>query len=232
MEKTFKIPKEAGDHTALASDCVSTKQRVLEAACYLFSERGFQGTHIRDICKHAGVNVGVALHHFHRKGKLYEAVAQEAYQRLGVSKEVIGRCPKAAPPEERLRGIVESLFGSFRGEHAWIAKLLARELLDPVDGMPLPVGAVLGRDFVLLQRVIQDLLGPRANLETVRLHSLSVVSQCMFYCLAGDRLHRVFPQLLRPLPDRESLVRHVVCCSLEALGHGQRKRNYEPGGSS
>jgi AcrR family transcriptional regulator len=223
MRKTSKTHKEAADRRAPGGGSVSTKHRVLESARYLFSERGFAGTHLRDVCEHAGANIAAVCYYFDSKEKLYEAVAQEACRQLAVQGEGVAGCPTDAPPEERLRGVVESLFGRLGGEHVWVAKLLARELLEPAAGVTLPVGAGLGRHLVLLEAAIRDLLGPRANLETVRLYALSVVAQCVFYSLAGERLHRVLPQLLRPLPHRERLAHHIVRFSLEALEHAQRR---------
>jgi AcrR family transcriptional regulator len=223
MRKTPKTHKAAADPCTPGGKLVSTKNRVRESARYLFSEYGFAGTHLRAVCEHAGANIAAVCYYFHSKEKLYEAVVQEACQQLAVPGEGIARCPADAPPEQRLRSVVESLFGRLGGERLWIAKLLARELLEPVGGMTLLVGVGLGRDLVLLQAAIRDLLGPGPNLETVRLYALSVVAQCVFYSLAGERLHRVLPQLLRPLPEREDLANHVVRFSLEALEQAQRR---------
>ncbi len=54
------------------------KQRVLRFACLLFSERGLRGTHVRDICSHAGVNLAALSYYFHSKEGLYDAVVSEA----------------------------------------------------------------------------------------------------------------------------------------------------------
>jgi len=75
----------------------------------------------------------------------------------------------------------------------------------------------LGGVFVLLQSAIRDLLGPQAGRQTVRLLALSVVSQCVFYCLARENWRRAFPQWLRALPDRGDLAEHIVHFSIEAL---------------
>jgi len=40
-----------------SSASVPIKQRFLRFACLLFSEHGLRGTHVRDTCSQAGVNV-------------------------------------------------------------------------------------------------------------------------------------------------------------------------------
>jgi AcrR family transcriptional regulator len=221
IRDALKTRKEPADPCAPGGDPGSTKNRILESARFLFSEYGFRGTELRDVCERAGADIAVACYYFHSKEELYEAVAKEARQQLAVQGEGFAGCPSDAPPQERLRSVVDSLFGRLGGQRVWIAKLLARELLDPVGGTTIPVGAGMGGDLALLQAAVHHLLGPWASVETVRLCALSVIAQCVFYCLAGEKLHRVFPQLLRPLPEQEHLANHVARFSLEALEHGQ-----------
>src|SRR5258707_12645439 len=48
------------------------------------------------------------------------------------------------------------------------------------------VGLGFERYFKLRQAEINRLLGPQADLEVVLLHALSVISHCLFGCLAGS----------------------------------------------
>ena len=57
--------------------------------------------------------------------------------------------------------LTELLLQRLSAERAWIAKLLARELVDPACGAHTYVASGLERDFVLLQAVMRDLLGAR-----------------------------------------------------------------------
>jgi len=194
------------------------KQRVLRFACLLFSERGLRGTHVRDICSHAGVNLAALSYYFHSKEGLYDAVVSEAGFQLVTAAERLGRHSDDVSPEVRLRSIVESLFEKLSEEHAWIARLVVRQMADPAGERAGWVGLGFERFFLLLQAEINRLLGPQAEREAVRLHALSVISQCLFYCLAGENLSQVFLRLEGPLPAREILSRHVASTSLEALG--------------
>lgn len=68
-------PAASGD---LAGTQVATREMILNAAARLFSDRGFEGTSVRDIIKAAGVNLGAINYYFGTK------------ERLGV--EVYARC--------------------------------------------------------------------------------------------------------------------------------------------
>jgi hypothetical protein len=121
------------------------------------------------------------------------------------------------PPERRLLKLVESLLEKLSAERVWIAKLLTRELVDPACGAHNYAASGLERDFVLLQAVMRELVCAKANSEAVRLHALSVISECVSYSLAGVNLDHPLNQLAVSLPNRARLARFLTERSLGAL---------------
>ncbi len=211
-----------------SSASVPIKQRVLRFARLLFSERGLRGTHVRDICRQASVNVAALSYYFRSKERLYEAVVSEAgFQLVAAADRLGNHSDDAPPPEVRLRCIIKSLFKKLSEDHAWIARLVARQMADPAGERAGWVGLGFERYFLLLQAEINRLLGPQADREMVRLHALSVISQCLFYCLAGENLPQVFLRLEAPLPAWETLARHVASISLKALQCENGEQAYE-----
>jgi TetR/AcrR family transcriptional regulator, regulator of cefoperazone and chloramphenicol sensitivity len=190
------------------------KQRVLAAARSLFSERGLRGTDFREICQRAGVHVAAISCHFRCKESLYEAVVSDASFQLATTAERLSKFSDHTPSETRFRRIVASLFKKLSQDRAWIARLVARQMADPAGERAGWVGLGLERYFLLLQGEIDKLLGPSSDREVVRLHALSVISQCLFCCLAGENLPQVFLRLEGPLPAREMMVRHIASLSL------------------
>lgn len=53
---------------------VPTKDKILDAAEELFAERGYYGVSIRDITRHAGVELALANYHFGPKEDLFRHV--------------------------------------------------------------------------------------------------------------------------------------------------------------
>jgi len=113
--------------------------------------------------------------------------------------------------------LVESLLEKLSAERVWIAKLLTRELVDPACGAHNYAASGLERDFVLLQAVMRELVCAKANSEAVRLHALSVISECVSYSLAGVNLDHPLNQLAVSLPNRARLARFLTERSLGAL---------------
>ncbi len=189
-------------------DC---KQRILEEACRLFSEYGFRGTHIREVCRRAGVNTATVYYHYVDKERLFEAVTQEAYQQLlNPPASRLASSTSYMTPKQELHVIIESLFQRLNGSDAkWIAKLAIREVVEPSEATTRALGAGLCGYLALLQSAIRKMLSPDVDMDEVRLHALSVLSQCVFYCVAQDSLRQIFPELKMTVLSPNNVVNHI-----------------------
>ena len=61
---------------------ISTKEKILEIACKLFANNGYQGTTISDICSQAEVNIASVNYHFGNKDNLFKEAWLYAYDEL------------------------------------------------------------------------------------------------------------------------------------------------------
>jgi len=217
MKTSLRQSREANVSINPTGDPLPARDRVLEVACHMFAEAGFHGTHFREICKRAGTNVAGICYHFQSKEGLYQAVMMEAGRRLSDRNEdFLASCAHLLP-EQRLLKLTELLLQKLSAERLWIAKLLARELMDPACGARTYVASGLERDFVLLQSAMRELHGAGVHIETIRLQTLSLVSECVFYSLAGENLQHPLIQLAAPLPNRACLARLITQRSLGSL---------------
>jgi len=196
------------------------RDRVLEVACELFAEAGFHGGHLREICKRAGTNVAGICYHFQSKEGLYQAVLMQAGRRLAGRDEDMATSCAHLSPEQRLLSLTESLLQKLSEKRALIAKLLARELLEPVCGDHTYAASGMERDCVLFQSVMRDLLAAYPSHEDVRLYALRLIGECVFYSLAAENPHHPLTQLSRGFPSRARLARFLTERSLAALQTG------------
>ncbi len=88
----------------------ATRERILEAAIDLFSERSYDGATLRDIAARAGVTQPLLNYHYRSKGELWRAAVDALFDRLRTT---------LAQRVEGLRGVDE----------VTTAKLLVREFV-------------------------------------------------------------------------------------------------------
>ena len=173
------------NRSAHGKAALTVRDRVLEAACESFAESGFHGTHLRDICKRAGTNVAGVCYHFQSKEGLYQAVMMEAGRQLSDAGRKFPVSSTLAP-EQKLFALVESLLRRLASNKAWIAKLLARELVDRTGTDYNPTASHLEQDTIQIQAVMRSLPGVDRASKTLQLHAITLVADCVFYTLAAE----------------------------------------------
>ena len=70
-----------------------TKEKIIEAACELFSTQGYDGVSIRAIARQANVNLAAVNYHFKNKAFLYGQIIQNAKKTLSDSVAKLGADP-------------------------------------------------------------------------------------------------------------------------------------------
>jgi AcrR family transcriptional regulator len=207
-----------------------TCQRLLDAAGEVFAEHGFNRATVRDICARAGANVAAVKYHFGDKEKLYTEVLLFAHA-CATAKYPSGLgVPDDAPPADRLHAFVLSFLKRLfdQGRPAWHLRIVTREMAEPTGAMDKLVDEQIRPHFAYVRQVMAELLGPRADEESVRLCCNSVVGQCLFYHFAQPVTRRLFHKAFG-MADAEGMARHITRLSLAgvreiAKGLGDRSR--------
>lgn len=197
----------------------NTEQRLLEAAGEVFAEHGYRAATVRQICEKAGANVAAVNYYFGDKEKLYRAVLRsvpDAYMEKYPPR--FGLRPEATAAEQ-LRAYVQSLLRRIfdAGRPGWHAKIIAREMVEPtraLDSLLEEVARPLHRE---LAAIVRQLLGPAATDDDVRLCSLSIIGQCVYYHHARTVLARLYPQPMDNAEDIARLADHITEFSLAGL---------------
>lgn len=195
----------------------SPRQRVLHAARQAFAQRGFDGTHVRDICTLAQVNLAALSYYFRSKADLHAAVQAEARQGLSRAPAPVLPNRNGTIPQHRLQALIEALFAKLTADSAWIARLLVREVADDATTSPGAVAEGLHADLRLLESSIRDAVGHEADPRTLRLAALGVLSQCVFLCAVAPRLPRLLPDSRHHNFTRQELAFHLANRSLWGL---------------
>src|SRR5262245_63413661 len=158
----------------------ATRQRLLEAGLEVFARDGFRGATIERICRRAGANIAAAHYHFGDKRRLYAAVFTHAEHRALESSpaEAAADGPAAARLRAHVASFLHRLLDPDRP--AWMAQLLAHELLDPTPALDRIVRRRMRANHQQIAAIIRE-IAPAARPDAVRLATLSVIAQCVFY---------------------------------------------------
>lgn len=133
---------------------MKTKERILEAACRAFAERGFRETTIAAICGEAEANIAAVNYHFGSKEKLYEAVWEYADAR---SRDIYRIEEPGEKPGEWLRHHISNLILMIfdEGPGGLVLRLIRRDIDNEMENE-------------LMKKIRRRFLEPhRKQLETV-----------------------------------------------------------------
>ena len=198
-----------------------TRQRLLDAALETFAQSGFRGATIERICKRAGANIAAAHYHFGDKRRLYAAVFEHA-QRQADSIQPAETAARA--PATRLRAHVASFLHRLLDPDrpAWMAQLLAHELISPTPALDRLVRRRMRANHEQIAAIIRE-LAPEAPVDAVRLTTLSVIAQCVFYRHSAAIVSRLYPDL-DPAREVERIADHVTRFSLAGIASLRERR--------
>jgi len=157
----------------------STRERLLEAACDVFAEKGFRDATNREICNRADANIAAVNYYFNSKEDLYAAAWRRAFRESLQEHPPDGGVPPDASAEVRLKGRVRALIHQVADERNQAYAMVHRERAAPtplLDDVRRECLDPLGRAMADLMR---ELLGPDVPTRYVHFCVASTVSQCV-----------------------------------------------------
>lgn len=163
---------------AVREDGRETRQRLLEAACEVFSQKGFHDATVVEICSKAGANVASINYHFGDKAHLYIEAWKYAFSLYPGPREP----DPSKPPQERLKEYIHSILRYFmdQGPQGRFTRLYLMELLNPTGLVQDLWHQLIKPKREVLLGIIREILGREEMDEEVIFCEMSVVSQCRF----------------------------------------------------
>ena len=159
----------------------ATKERLLEAACAVFAERGYRDATHAEICQRANANAAAINYHFTSKEALYRAAFEHLVRRAEEIHPLDGDLPLEAPPGKRLRAFIHGhLSRIFSPEHMeGLHKIIMSERFDPTGLLEGPLARDLAENRKHILKILRELLGPEAPQRDEEWCEMSIVSQCL-----------------------------------------------------
>src|ERR671911_2118031 len=204
-----------------AGDNKATEKRLLEAAGEIFAEYGYRAATVRQICEKAGANIAAVNYHFGDKEGLYMAVLRSVPDAYAEKFPADRGLPPGATARQRLAAYIESLLNRVfdEGRPGWHTKIMAREMIEPTRALDTLVADVAVPVHRELAAIVRELLGSKATDNAVRLCTLSILSQCVYYHHARSVLSRLYPEQEYGSQEIAQLADHITRFSQGALQH-------------
>jgi AcrR family transcriptional regulator len=199
----------------LNSASEQTRARLVNAAREAFSQHGFQGATVRDICRRADANVAAVNYHFGSKdGLLAEALNFNSLKVLQTANIAVD-----ASPEKRLRRFVRDfMFMLLDEKNASLqCRIMARELADPTPALDKIVSEAIAPLHEFLGKLVREIVGDQADEIELRRCVHSLFGQCLFYRHSHPVLQRLHPELRYDAAEIEAIARHISDFSLSAM---------------
>lgn len=197
-----------------------TRSRLLDAAGYVFADKGFQPATVREICQAANANIAAVNYHFGDKERLYIEAVREAY----CAREEHAPMPvwnEQTTAADKLHGFVQTFLRRLlaEGRPAWHLGLALRELAQPTAAC-----VEIVRDYIRpMADVLRDIVAELTPTQTDQPHRhmicFSIVGQCLFYHVHKPIIRELVGPEEYATYDVDLLADHISRFTLAALGH-------------
>ncbi len=194
-----------------------TRERLIAAAREVFSQQGFQGATVREICRRAEANVAAVNYHFGGKdGLLAEVLNFAPLKALQAANATASVCPK-----ERLQLFIHDFIHMLLDEqHASLqCQIMARELADPTPALDQIVRDAVGPLHEFLGNLLREIGGKGLSEAQLRRSVYSILGQCMFYRNSHPVLLRLNPKLRYDHREINAIAAHIAEFSLAGIAH-------------
>jgi AcrR family transcriptional regulator len=217
----FSTSKKLKENTvAQREDGKVTRNRLLNAACEVFAEKGYRNARVAEICRRAGANVAAVNYYFGDKAALYAEAWEYAFNEYTIPELPIAI---RSNPEDQLRNHIHFLIQNFmeKGLQGYFTRLYLMELANPTGLIRDSWHDMIKPRRQKLIEIIKKLLGVETTNETVLFCELSIISQCRSLLtinrndleyLLGQSLS---PDLIKRLADHIS---RFSLAGIEAVG--------------
>lgn len=204
-----------------------TRGKLLTAAAAVFSEHGYEGATVREICRRAGVNLALVNYHFGDKQELYLEVIRHALDAAAKMELLNQAVEQNADPCDALRHVIRGMLERLNAGNERFAlhiRLMMKEMARPTPAVARVVGETMRPVYSRLRSLIGQILHRPIDDMTTRLCTHSVIGQVSHYVLARPMLAQLWPEMKLTPPQRELLANHIADFSLAYLRAQRRPK--------
>ncbi|MDD5383993.1 MAG: CerR family C-terminal domain-containing protein [Gallionella sp.] len=194
-----------------------TRERLLDAAREAFSQHGFQGATVREICRRAEANVAAVNYHFGNK----DGLLAEALNFAPLKAMQLANAKADGNPEVRLRLFIRDFMLMLLDETngSLPCRIMARELADPTPALDKIVREAIAPLHDFLGKLLREIAGGKTGEAELRRCMHSILGQCLYYRHSHPVLQRLHPKLRYDHKKIETIAEHIADFSLAGIGY-------------
>jgi AcrR family transcriptional regulator len=205
-----------------------TKERILNAAERLFSQRGIDGVSVRDIAAAAGVQLALISYYFGNKQGLYRAVFRRRIDPISAERlSRLGEILSRRRPQPTIEEVLDALarpWVELREKRGGLhyTRLIAREVADPNEGSRGVVKEMLDPIALKFIEAMGKVLPNRPRSEIHWAYHL-FIGGLLLILLKEERIERLSGRLC-DMRDSERVIREIVGLFARALRNPSRTK--------
>ena len=198
-----------------------TSKRLLTVAREVFSEHGFQGATVREICRRADVNLAAVNYHFSSKEALFAAALD--FEPLNA----LCSADHKGTANERLQQFIRDFMVQIMDEkRSPQCKLMMQELMEPTLALDKIVHDAVAPLHHHVAQLVLEVIGQKISAAELRRCVFSIFGQCLFYRHSYAVIQRLHPKLRYDAKESAETARHIAEFSLAGLEqHSDKARN-------
>ncbi|MDO8292539.1 MAG: CerR family C-terminal domain-containing protein [Gallionella sp.] len=192
-----------------------TRERLLNAAREEFSQHGFQGATVREICRRAETNVAAVNYHFGSKdGLLAEALNFAPLKAMQLANDKADE-----DPEVRLRLFIRDFMLMLLDETngSLPCRIMARELADPTPALDKIVREAIAPLHEFLGKLLREIAGEKTGEAELRRCVHSILGQCLYYRHSHPVQQRLHPKLRYDQKEIAAIAKHIADFSIAGI---------------
>lgn len=192
-----------------------TRERLLNAAREEFSQHGFQGATVREICRRAEANVAAVNYHFGSK----DGLLAEALNFAPLKAMQLANIKADEDPEVRLRLFIRDFMLMLLDETngSLPCRIMARELADPTPALDKIVREAIAPLHEFLGKLLREIAGEKTGEAELHRCVYSILSQCLYYRHSHPVQQRLHPKLCYDQKEIAAIAQHIADFSVAGI---------------
>jgi len=192
-----------------------TRERLLNAAREEFSQHGFQGATVREICRRAEANVAAVNYHFGSKDGLFA----EALNFAPLKAMQLANVKADKDPEVRLRLFIRDFMLMLLDETngSLPCRIMARELADPTPALDKIVREAIAPLHEFLGKLLREIAGEKTGEAELHRCVYSILGQCLYYRHSHPVQQRLHPKLRYDQKEIAAIAQHIADFSVAGI---------------